>query len=401
MLRLISQITLKQNPTDTYPDRGKTIIFDFVNNIEFSSTWQNLSDTGSIIFPKNLVFKDEFGTIASWQKQNVAVANGTTPPLIMRGDSIKIELGYVYEYPLNNYNTEINKVFEGYVTSVNNRIPLELTFEDNMWKLKQIQAPNKTFKSSQYTLESMIKELLVGTGFTYKDRIANSPISTTFGDFTTNNETIAQVLDRLQKDFRFESSFKGTELRCGFIVYYPEDMKRHDFKFQYNIISDDLIYKRKDDVKIGVEVHTHQMESIGANKDNTTKFKTVKKDFFGYYLKNKLQIVEIDKKPTAFDGEIRTINMMKMPEAEVKKYIEKQLNRLSYEGWRGSFETFGLPMVQFGNIVKLVDDILPERNGQYMVKSVDTTFGMNGFRQKIGLDIKIDDFSQAELNQGL
>jgi len=401
MLNLISKITLKQNPVDTYPDRNKEIIFDFVNNIEIASSWQNLSDTGTIIFPKKLTFKDQFGNISSWEKQNVAIATGNTPPLIMRGDSITIELGYNYEYPSGTFNNETNVVFNGYITSVNNRVPLELGFEDNMWKLKQIQAPNKTFKASEYTLETMIAELIQGTGFTYKNKINGSPISTKFADFTTQNETVAQVLERLQKDFRFESSFKGNELRCGFIVYYPEDMDKKNFKFQYNIISDELIYKRKDDVKIGVEVHTHKMVSNGTNKDGTTKFKTEKIDYFGFYDKNKLKIVTVENKPTAFDGEIRTINMVNMPGETVQSYVEKQLNRLSYEGWRGEFETFGLPRVEFGNIVRLIDDVLPERNGNYMVKAVNTTFGMNGFRQKITLDIKVDDYSTAEINAGL
>jgi hypothetical protein len=402
MLNLVSKITITQNPIDTYPNRSDVVIFDFVNNTEISSTWQNLSDTGSIIFPKNITFRDKFNNISSWAKQNVATNNGNLPPLIVRGDSIKIELGYEYEKTANTFTIELNTIFEGFITSVNNRIPLEFTFEDQMWALKQIQAPNKTFKQSEYTLESMIKELIKDTKYTFKDTINNSPIVTKFGDFTTQNETIAQVLERLQKDFRFEANFRGNELRCGFIVYYPDNRKEHNFKFQHNIISDDLIYKRKDDVKIGVEIHTHQLIALSkTNKDGTTKFKTEKFNYFGYYDKGDLKIVEIDKKPTAFDGEIRTINMMKMPVEEVKNYISRQLNRLTYEGWRGSFVTFGLPKVNHGDIVQLIDDVIPERNGRYMVKSVETSFGVNGFRQTIGLDIKVDDYSQAELNAGL
>ena len=146
MLRLVSQIQILQKPTDTYPTRDDIITFDFVNNIEISSTWQNLSDTGSIIFPKNVSFRNQYGAVSSWAKQNVAIATGKNPPLIMRGDKIIIVLGYEYEVSAGNFQTITNKVFEGYITSINNRIPLELEFEDNTWLLKQIQAPNKTFK---------------------------------------------------------------------------------------------------------------------------------------------------------------------------------------------------------------------------------------------------------------
>jgi len=39
MLILNSNITITQNPTDTYPDRNKSFIITFVNNIEINSSW--------------------------------------------------------------------------------------------------------------------------------------------------------------------------------------------------------------------------------------------------------------------------------------------------------------------------------------------------------------------------
>ena len=401
MLNLISKITITQRPVDTFPNRNLTFIFDFVNDFECSSTWQNLSDTGSLKMPKNMFYRTPTGEKINFERKNIGWGTSDYPPLFLRGDKIKIELGYVYDV-YTDAKSELNTIFEGYITSINPKMPLEITFEDNMWLLKQTQAPNKTFKGSEYTLETMLSELLQGTPYTMKMELNGKPLETKFGDFTTQNETVAMVLERLQKDFRFESFFVGNELRCGFVVYYPDTRKNHVFKFQHNIISDDLIYKRKDDVKIGVEIHTHQTISSGqVNKDGSVKTKKQKIDLFGYYDHNDLKIVPVDEKPKAFDGEIRTINMMQMPMSQVKDYIQKQLNRLSYDGWRGTFETFGLPKVNHGDIVQLIDNVIPERNGRYMVKGVSTSFGMNGFRQSISLDIKVDDYSEAELNQGL
>ena len=79
-----------------------------------------------------------------------------------------------------------------------------------------------------------------------------------------------------------------------------------------------------------------------------------------------------------------------MPVDELTNYVTKELNRVSYEGWRGSFTTFGLPMVKHGYSVSIIDNILPERNGTYMVKQVNTSFGVDGFRQEIYLDLRID-----------
>jgi hypothetical protein len=51
-------------------------------------------------------------------------------------------------------------------------------------------------------------------------------------------------------------------------------------------------------------------------------------------------------------------------------------------GFRGSFTTFGSPIVRHGDRVKLVDPVINDRNGFYIVKSVETSFGQNGYRQK-------------------
>jgi len=45
--------------------------------------------------------------------------------------------------------------------------------------------------------------------------------------------------------------------------------------------------------------------------------------------------------------------------------------------------------MQFGNNIDLIDDILPERNGRYKVRSVHYSGGVNGLRQTIELDYLI------------
>ena len=43
-----------------------------------------------------------------------------------------------------------------------------------------------------------------------------------------------------------------------------------------------------------------------------------------------------------------------------------------------------------GDQVTLVDSVLPERNGTYLVRSVTTNFGLRGYRQRVELDIRLD-----------
>jgi hypothetical protein len=53
----------------------------------------------------------------------------------MRGDKVTIEAGYKY------YNRDLREIidtailFQGYISKVNSKIPIELELEDNMWKL--------------------------------------------------------------------------------------------------------------------------------------------------------------------------------------------------------------------------------------------------------------------------
>ena len=405
MLILKSKITITQQATDTYPLRNKSFVIDFVNDVNINSSWQNLTDTGKIIIPKKVYYKDELGKKFTFDGKNLISGDYLGTPLILRGDKIKIELGYKYNTLENSqtfievvevYKDIINTVFEGYISNVDNRMPIEIHFEDKMWLLKQVQAPNKTYVG---TIEEMLTEML--------KLVPNNPFtvsnftSTTVGSFTTKNETIAQVLDRLQKDFRFESFIRGNELRCSYIVYYPQDIKENIFKFQYNIISDDLLYKRTDDIKIGIEAKSIELSSNGTNKDGTSKKKTNKIHYFAYYDKKELKIVPIDDKPSAFDGEIRTLYSMKMPEAQLKVYLEKEIKRITYNGWRGEFTTFGLPLVKHGDIAHIIDEVIPERTGKFMVKSVKTEFGMNGFRQKVSLDLRVDLLTEEEIAKGL
>ena len=414
MLNLISKVTITQQPTAIYPNRNLITTFSFVNNIEINSAWQNLTDTGKLIMPKKVYFKDQFGKPFTWDGRDIISGLPEKVPTVLRGDKIKIELGYTYDVlKINETNiglteqikTVVNKVFEGYIVNVDNRIPIELHFEDNMYVLKQVQAENKTWSKNSYTVETMLEEMLSkipNNPFTVKKTINGTPKETNIGDFTTENETIAEVLNRLQKDFRLESFFRGNELRCGFIVYYPEDIKENVFKFQYNIIGDDLLYKRKDDIIIGIEANAYKQTQTGkTNKDGTKKFKTEKVSYFGYFKNNELNIVSVDKKPATFDGEIRTISLRDMPENQVKEYVTKEINRVTYDGWRGKFTTFGLPLVKHGDIVQLIDEVIPERTGKFMVKGVQTNFGVGGFRQEITLDLRVDTLTQAEINSGL
>lgn len=407
-------------PTTTYPTRSNVYTMDFVNDVEIESTWKNLTTTAKLVFPKNVYVQTPKGLV-SWVTQDMyANTSNTTPPVLLRGDRISISLGYY-----SPQGTPLNEEFNGFITKINPKIPLEIECQDNMWLLKQAQCPNKVFPASQYSVQTIIEYLLknafVAPGNVYltdvlqpslaKINVINGVgisenIKTNVGDFRTQNETIAAVLFRLRKDYKIECFFRKNvsndtwnDLYVSGIVYYPNDyissstgnIISTDYDFQQNIVDGtQLIYLRKDDVRLGIKAY-----SVG--KYELTTFNSAGA------LRTKNQRLEVQVGDT--DGDIRTqffwpaTNTSPDLDLENLKILATQrLNKLKYEGWHGSFTSFGIPYVQHGQAVKLVDNIIPERTGTYLVKSVKVKFGMGGFRREIEPHLRIDGVSGLSTN---
>lgn len=395
MLRLLSKITITQQPTDFYKNRNRVFILNFVNEIEIASGWQNMTDTCKIVLPRKVYLKDNNGTRVSWFGK---VFYGDDPfgtnvaPLILRGDKIKIELGYNYPDATLNEVIETNVVFEGYINKIQNKMPITLECEDRMWQLKQIKVPDKNYSNKVYDVQSMIQEMLLQQDFTKDIKLITGSsigqkIETNLNaEFRTQNDTIGSVIKRLKEEARLYSYFRNqTELRCASIVYFPSDRKTSVFNFQKNIISDNLEYKKKEDIKLGATCISLNVKDAGTNKNGTKKTK-----------KERLEVFVGDK-----DGELRTLHYADKSVEEMKVLGERELRRFFYTGYFGSFTTFGLPKVKHGDEVVLEDKILPERNGSYLVKSVKTTFGQGGFRQDVELHLKLSVFSDEYLKYGL
>lgn len=390
MLVTLTRIVIEQDNTK-YSARTKKFTFNFVNQLKIVSSWANLTDTAELVFPKNIYFVDEGGKKVNWQGQNTI--GDTLNPLLLRGDKITISLGYIYTDKLDNQAVQMNEEFKGYITKVVNRIPIKITCEDNMYLLKQVLIPNKVFSSKTYTLQKMIAEMLElvpGKPFTNVSTTVTNNFQTNIGEFRTQGETIAKVLERLRKDYHVESYFRGNELRCSGFVYYPNDLRKHIFKFQENIITDNLEYRRKDDIRIGATV-------ISINEEDQQQYNE-----YGYVTKKQ-------KRLESFVGDrngelIKTLHFLNVKtKAELERLGQEQLNRQYYEGFFGTFTTFGLPSVRHGDAAVFIDPLPPnEREGTYLIKQVEKSMNVNeGFKQTITIDIRLDQITEADRQLGL
>lgn len=397
MYRVVSNITIIQQPTKDFPTRRRTIKFDFSTEYECNETWRNLTNTGKVVVPKNLYVRDANGKLVQLRGTVVNIGGfSSNEPLIMRGDRVIIDHGY--RYFKNNkeilewtYNSQSNThLFDGWISQVTSKKPIEFLIENNMWKLKQIPVNAHTFSASE-TLEDILKYLLQGTTFT-----VNALTTTTFGAFQVGNETVAEVLARLRKQYNFESYFRGNELRSGAIVYIESEAKEYTFTFQKDIIDDELEYRRKDDIVLSavvsntIEESTGKMTKDGHPKTKRTRLEALVTLRYGSDVPDVFIKGSNNEYPPNTGGERRTLFYPGAKNiSDLVKLATDELRRYYYTGFKGKFDTFGIPFVRMGDNVRLEDPILPERNGLYKVRGVEYSGGMNGIRQKIELDYKI------------
>lgn len=327
--------------------------FNFVNNIEIVSTWEQLTDRATVIIPRKLRLKKD-GSFTD------AITAGRDA-LWKRNDQITISAGYDY----NN-----NTLFKGYLTKITPKFPLQFEAEDRMFKLKQTvitkEIANSVNAAGSITLTQLLSLTIPQSLRTELNfSITNEDIQ--FGKFTlTRSVTVAELLNYFRTRFGLSCFFQDDVLSVGFAynisaVSQVSTDNLPEFKFQTNIIDDSqLDYIRDDDVKIKVI-------AISIKPDNTRK--------------------EIEVGDP--DGDIRTLHFYNVDDNTLTSLTNEAIEKLKYEGFRGSFTTFLQPTVKHGQAVKMIDPLIPDRNGVYLVKQVITTIGMDGGRQEITLDRKI------------
>ncbi len=300
-----------------------TLVFNYVNDVSIESGWKAMTDRCVIKLPRNLKWKDN-----------------TLNKLLSVGDKVRVRLGY---------NGELQTEFEGYLMGIKPTTPIELTCEDEFYQLKR-----KQYKIAfgVTTLEKVVKSFYSGTIDVY-----DMPIS----GFRINNETGAQVLERIKKDYGLHSFFRRGVLHVG-TVYVPDAAVSHKWHFQRNIISNSLEYKNAMDQKIKLTV-------ISLLPDNT-----------------KVEVPVGDS-----DGDERTLHQYNITDkAKLKEIGESELLKMRYDGYSGKFVSFGIYDVVHGDIAVLSDnDDILKREGSYLIDSVKTTFGVGGYRREIEIGRKV------------
>lgn len=399
MFNVKHEVILTQRPNSAYPKRSKVIRMEFLESFDVTSTWDQLTDNGVLTLPSNVYYYDEYNQLRALSGFNVNIGGFNKEPLFMRGDAIIIKSGYRYaDYALNRRVTEMNTIIKGFVSKVGSTIPIRLEIEDSMWLLKQTPMENRTYSSSD-TLELILKDIVEKANAIHKTNLTFRSLTTiNFGQFVVENETAAQLLNRLNNIYNFKFYFRGSELRGGALVYYQDDAVTHNFIMngvEGNVLASgqELEYQRRDDITLSAIAHNTITKKTGAQTKDGNDKKVKERIEVLCTIKNGLKTTKVInpgvRVPEATEGERRTYFYPSATTTEALATLAfEELERYYYNGLKGSFMAFGIPHVKHGDNVRIKNPKQPEQDGLYRVKKV-TYSGGNGNRQRIELHYKL------------
>ena len=313
--------------------------FDSVTEIEINSDWEHLTDTCSITLPRNAKYLDDPTRFLAFGDD----------PLFRRGMAVKVLLGYD-----KSESKPLVKQFEGYIVAIGADVPTVFDCQDAMYQLKK-KSVNISYP--RVMLSKLLKDM-IGDTVQYI-----CTLDFQLGLFGARNETPAQVLARLKKDYFVRSFVRNGTLYVGLAIV-PSLQNKQEIRLRFGeevIVQDtQLEYLVKDDVKINL------VAKLITPNNKLKEFK------FG--------------DP---DGEQRTVHFYDVPERDVETLAKKEIERYRYTGYRGNLTIFGEPSINHGDIVTIEDPVYSERTGNYVVKKVTKTFGMGGYRQILELETRI------------
>lgn len=381
-----------------------------------------------------------------------------SPDDIAIGDRIEIRCGYAYsEKEFNEMNTadsdpKLDVVFTGFITSISVNTPLEIECTNMGHLLATISTPDipaqDALKVKDFLDDDGKYHLLKDTGIPLSEASKGCDISVS-GAEISSNLTVADVLTEWSKSgvlCVLETSKDGNvQLHVG-LTYaagnggnaLPNSDKRYItynggnntvllIQFDWDVAQDKLSLKHNDKKYLAVEAHGFYVDTEHSKKvtkffkltlrgnpdsddegwitDESGQFQVV--NFREYKKKkntkhkdgtrtskraagNMKDKVDLDKY-TVVKYYSTTPNVTKEKLIEEAKQFWANYNP---NGISGSIEIFGDLFVNPTDIIGLVDIRQPEKNGYYFVESVNTTFGMNGYRRELKLPHKIASFSK-------
>jgi len=304
--------------------RGE-IIVKKINSVKIESSWKMLTDTATIILPRNVKYFDKYNVRETFKK----------------GDNVKIELGY---------DGKLITEFEGHITRVSADIPIKIECEDEMYMLKKIPV-NISLKST--SLQNLLNKIVPGYSV--------DALEVEVGSQRHAKSTVAKVLKYFKDEYSLYSYMKGKQLVIGKVYADDTDIEPIKLHLEKNVVNNDLNYKNKEDVII-------KIIAVSTLKNG-----------------NKIEVEIGDNDGEERQLSYYNIKL----EAELEKLAKEDYKKYKVDGFDGTVTLFGTPVIRHGYKVDLKSDLYPDRNGVYYVERTTIVFDDSPqFRRTIQLGDK-------------
>lgn len=308
-------------------------VFNSVNEVEITKSVEELVDTAIIKMPLKFKVRDN-----NEQK--------FTEEVIKAGDPVKITLAYEGKYE--------GVEFEGYVARIKPKTPLEVHCEDAMWLLRR---KNITRSFEKTTMKEILEEVVKDTPIKLSKRIP----SVALDKYIIKDANGTQVLQGLKENLAMTVFLEDDgSLYCG-LQQATNIGQRVIYDLNYNLVENNLEFKTSEDKKIKV------------------RYTYIDKQ-------NKRKSYEFGDK----DGELRTYHTSVVSdEKKLEEMAKAEIKKLKYDGFEGDVVSFLIPYVTRGMAGEVQDAEHKNREGNYFIKTVVTTFGTSGARRKATFSNKL------------
>jgi len=395
-----------------------------VNDIKIKSSFKTLTDTCDIIVPRfdKWIINDGRDT------NNYALFDPTSTEIdkvFGKGNVVRVFIGY----DRNN-----SLMFHGYIDTATPTAPIKISLQDAMWRLKK-KTINKVYLPTdgrdEVRLEDFIHDILDGTGVELDDSVLTKEV--TFGKKVTfRNSTVARVMDDIKKRglsvyinlgklvigrTYFDSSlspFLSTANTEGYvppIVNMEWNVPKGGNKLKVNtmdkktkMVTTQIFIGNSRIIQLNVALDPNEIEDVfvpvqisdSLNKGNDAAIKKLdawlnKKygvivDVTGYSQHTATMDTISSKKAYASEGADFTALVDKMFDHGKDMFFKYFDNGLG-----GDVTIFGDYSLRSAQSIQVYDPRNPEMAGEFLITSISTSWGFQGYRQTCTLGIKIKD----------
>jgi hypothetical protein len=295
----------------------------------------NIVDTATIILPAMCRMK----------------ANDSSYSLVNTGQQIQI--GNRVEFEVG-YNGNNKKVFAGFVSKVNYKVPVEFECEGYAWQLRNKYFINLNFGKT--TVKAVLQKLIDGTDIVLSDKMPNS---IDFEPAQFKNYSALQILEWLKDNYHLTIFFKFNELYVGWRATYTAPTVKH--RLNWNVAdANSLVFANYTGAVVNIEAHTRLK--------NGTKHKTL--------ATNPIKA-----------GNVKVVNTVIANNHDKQMAANDLQLRENKKGFSGNITGFLVPYVEAGMTEHLIDKRYKERDGgNYFIAGVSGSFDKSGGRQSIYID---------------